>query len=93
MIRKAAKRDANEAEIVRLLRQIGCKVVHLSDKDIPDLLVGFMGSNYLMEVKITGKKLTPGQRDFHDAWRGQIDVVRTPQDAFKVIGFEEDNEI
>ena len=38
-MRKAAKRDENEAEIVKALRDAGYFVTHLNDPGVPDLLV------------------------------------------------------
>lgn len=38
--RQAAKRDANEPEIIAALKAAGCSVQQLSGKGIPDLLVG-----------------------------------------------------
>ena len=63
MRRYAARRDANEGEIVRALEKVGASVLRLHDID---LLVGFRGRNYLLEVK-DGRKspsnrpLTPQQ--------------------------------
>lgn len=59
---------------------------------VPDLLVGYQGRNYLIEVKNPAKppsvrKLTPEQLKFHAAWRGQVAVVLTLTDAMQVIGW------
>lgn len=86
-MRTAAKRDENEAEIVKGLRAQGYFVTHLSGKDVPDLLVidpnpaadvyvvhtlkDALDSikDYgmaLMEVKMPGTKLKPGQQEWHN---------------------------
>lgn len=85
--RRAAKRDANEAEIIKALRRVGAQVVQLSGKGVPDLLVGFRGELFLLEVKMpkTGK-LTDDQKEFHAAWAEVVHVVYTPEDALWVIG-------
>ncbi len=78
-----AKRDENEAEIVKALEGIGCIVVRL---DTPlDLLVGYRGYNYLLEVKTAKGKLTKDQREFIPPWRGQLAVIRTPEQAIDVV--------
>lgn len=51
--RRAARRDANEDEIVKALRAVGASVTMLSGVDgIPDLLVGHQGRTFLLEVKL-----------------------------------------
>ena len=85
-------RDANEPSIVSGLRRIGATVEKL-DKPV-DLLVGFRGVNYLLEVKgelgpkggSTGRNLTPDQETFFATWRGQRCVVRNISDALQAIG-------
>ena len=83
--RRAAKRDKNEAEIIHALRQVGADVIQLSDKGVPDLLVGYKNKNYLMEVKTNTGKLTADQSDFFTMWGGQVCVVRTIEEALSVI--------
>jgi hypothetical protein len=94
-MRRAARRDENEAAIVEALRKAGAYVQPISGKDVPDLLVGFAGKTFLFEVKRpAGKKggtshrnLLPGQERFHQQWRGGlVSVVRSPVDALKAIG-------
>ena len=83
--RRAAKRDKNEAEIIHALRQVGADVIQLSDKGVPDLLVGYKNRNFLIEVKTDKGKLTPDQTDFFTMWTGQVAVVRTIEEALSVI--------
>jgi hypothetical protein len=76
-MKRAARTDANQAEIVKALRAIGAFVqpLHAVGAGVPDLLVGFRGQTLLVEVK-DGKKppsaraLTPDQVDWHAGWRG-----------------------
>lgn len=91
-MRRAAKVDANQAEIVRGLRALGCTVQSLATvgKGCPDILVGFRGTNYCMEIKDGSKppsaqKLTPAEVDWHDAWLGQAAVVRSLDEAVSVV--------
>ena len=96
-MRRAAKRDANEASIIAHLRAVGASVLQIDDTDAPDLLVGFRGANYLMEVKMpagkrggtsaNGQHLSEGQEVWHLKWRGaRVAVVRSPDEALAVIG-------
>lgn len=87
--RRAAKRDANEPEIVRALLNVGASVERLSGKDIPDLLVGFRQTTFLIEVKDEANKgrVKPGQKDFADGWRGgPVGVCWNITDALVFIG-------
>lgn len=47
----ARRRDANEDGIVVALRDVGASVCRLYDTGAPDLLVGYHGDTYLLEVK------------------------------------------
>lgn len=80
--RIAAKRDANESEIVEVLTRCGASVVRLNAKGVPDLLVGFDDANYLVEIKARKGKLTGDQVDWHADWRGGRPVIlRSIEDA------------
>lgn len=69
--------DRNQAEIVRSLREYGCSVQHLHiiGKGCPDLLVGYDGRNYLIELKSPGGKLTASEIEWGKNWQGQILVA------------------
>lgn len=56
MARTAAKIDANQPMIVKALRAFGATVQTLAavGKGCPDLLVGYKGKNFLLEVKVPG---------------------------------------
>lgn len=92
-MRRAAKIDANQPDIVLGLRLIGATVqpLHAVGKGCPDLLVGYRGVNYLIEVK-DGRKprydtnLTDDQVKWHSDWRGQNGVVYSLDDALVLIG-------
>lgn len=84
--RYAARRDANESEIIEALRAVGATVVQVSESGYPDLLVGFAGVNYLIEVKAKKGKLTDDQWTFFKIWGEQCDVARTSEEALKIIG-------
>ena len=80
---RANKRDANEATIVKALESIGAYVYRL-DKPL-DLLVGYRGKNWLLEVKGEGGRLTGAQREFLAAWPGQAAVIREPEEAIRIV--------
>ena len=92
MSRRAAKVDANHAQIAADLRTIGASVVSTAGvaDGFPDLVVGFRGRNWLMEIKDGSKpprarKLTPDQERFAAAWRGHYVVVYSPSDAIRAV--------
>lgn len=92
-MRYAARIDENQPDIVKALYQAGCDVQTLAavGKGCPDLLVSVGGKNYLLEVKNPSKpkadqKLTPAQVKWHKAWRGQVDIVKTIDEALKAVG-------
>ena len=90
MPRKAAKVDANQADIVEALRAIGATVTpaHTMGKGFPDLVVGYRGETYLLEVKTEDGKLTSDQKVWHADWRGHKAIVRTKEEAWEAIGAE-----
>jgi Holliday junction resolvase len=89
----AKRTDANQAEIVKTLRQAGADVYDLSKvgKGIPDLLVTFNGETILMEVKRDAKaKFTAEQLKFIAKWKGgPLSRVDSPESALRVIGLIE----
>ena len=87
-MRRNARADPNQKEIVRALRDVGASVIHLHmvGRGCPDILVGFRGRNTLMEIKTKKGKLNKKQREFFDEWRGEGWVVRTVDSALEAIG-------
>lgn len=89
---KHGRRDRNHPGIVKGLRDVGASVLDLGDvaKGCPDILVGWRGRNYLLEIK-DGEKppsqrdLTDDQKAFHLAWRGQVGVVLDLEAALAII--------
>lgn len=82
--------DNNQAEIVEDLRRVGATVQILSDvgQGCPDIVVGFRGRNYLMEIKDGFGRLNKLQAEWHTLWRGQVAVVKTFDEALRVITLE-----
>ena len=73
------KRDGNEPEIVDELRAHGFSVYPM-DQPL-DLLVGFKGRTYLVEVKLPKAKLTETQEKFLESWLGDVTILRDREDV------------
>lgn len=92
-MRRAAKIDANQPEIVKALRQIGCTVqpLHTVGDGCPDLLVGAFGVTLLMEVKDgdkvpSARRLTEDQIVWHGRWTGgPLAVVTDIESAIRAV--------
>ena len=91
-MRKFAKVDANQKQIVSQLRRIGASVQSLATigSGCPDLLIGFQGKNYLVELKDgsktkSQKKLTPDEEIWIATWRGQVIRCENIDEILKLI--------
>ena len=86
-MRRAARTDASQVEIVKALRKIGAAVYVIG---LPlDLLVSFRKRTLLIECKVDGGTYTKQQVEFMEAWPGEVHTVRTPEEAVAaVIGKE-----
>jgi len=90
------KSDGNQSAILKSLRQIpGVKVLVLSQvgKGCPDILVGYKGRNWLLEIKdgsqpLSKRALTREESVFIFGWTGQVKVVETLEDILKVLGIK-----
>ena len=93
-MRRAAKVDRNQAEIVDALRAVGARVecLHGVGGGVTDLLVLFRGDLWLLEVKAGDKppserKLTPAQVCWHREFANpNLHVVCNVQEALDAIG-------
>lgn len=85
-MRRDAKVDANQGEIVKVFRADGWTVtlLHFVGRGLPDFVAGKWGMNLLIEVKTEKGKLTPDEAAWHEAWRGQVAIVRTVDDALRL---------
>lgn len=92
-MRRKAKVDANQENIVSSLRKIpGLKVRVTSQvgEGFPDIIIGYKKRNWLIELKDGNKpksaqKLTPAQVQFMEEWQGQVDVCNCLDDVLKLI--------
>jgi hypothetical protein len=91
-MRRAARVDANQEQIVSALRAYGATVrVVTQGNGIPDLLVGYKGHTLLLEVK-DGKKvpsarvLTPAEKKFFEEWTGgMLAIVNSAEEAIEIL--------
>ncbi len=84
-MRYAARVDANQDQIVSALRAAGAYVWIIG---LPvDLLVGYKGHTFLVEVKNGSKKrLTKLQADFFENWSGSTLVrIDSPESALRML--------
>lgn len=92
---RRSRSDDNQPEIVAALRQAGCTVQNLNNvgDGCPDILVGHRQINLLLEIKDGSKaksqqKLTPDQVEWHEQWRGRVEVVRDVNEALCAVGIK-----
>jgi hypothetical protein len=85
-MRYASRRDANEAAIITALEAAGAYVWVIG---LPvDLLVGYKGHTFLVEVKNGPKRrLTALQADFFESWGGgTLARIDGPDGSLRMIG-------
>ena len=75
-----AKRDAIEQDVIAAIRAQGISVY---PTDMPvDLICGFKGVTYLVEVKSGPKATTTdAQKKFTASWRGHYQIIRSIAEA------------
>ncbi len=88
--KKAYAKDSNHDAIADALKQKGCSVVSLAEvgHGVPDLLVGFNGQTFLLEVKVKSKdvRIRPSQERFYANWKGGVGaIVHSVEEAWVVI--------
>jgi hypothetical protein len=92
-MRRAAKIDANQNAIVDQLRGIPNLSVAITSKlgaGFPDLVIGYKGINYLIELKDgkkppSAQKLTLPEQFFHTLWKGQISTCANLTEILAVL--------
>lgn len=93
-MRRAARKDSNHNTIAQALRDVGYRVAetHQLGAGFPDLTVGGINRTtgqqqiWLLEVKDATGKLTPAEQAFHREWIGYVHVIRTVDEAYKLVG-------
>ena len=84
-MRRAARVDANQIQIVSALRGAGAYVWIIG---LPvDLLVGYKNHTFLVEIKTDSKRLlTKLQADFFENWSGStLARIDSPEAALRMI--------
>ena len=85
-MRRAARVDANQDQVIAAFRAAGAYVWIIG---LPvDLLVGYKGHTFLVEIKTDAKKrLTALQQDFFENWcGGTLARIDSPDAALRMIG-------
>lgn len=79
--------DSNHGEIVAALRKAGIAVLSLTavGNGCPDILCAFRETTVLLEIKAEDGKLNAGQVEFIASWPGKVYVVRTAEEAIRVV--------
>ena len=84
---RTKRRDTNHGDIVRVLEQVGFAVKDTSQLGgFVDVVASRANVNYLIEIKDGSKPpsdqvLTPKEQEFHDSWRGPIEILRSTEEA------------
>lgn len=98
-MRRAARIDSNQNEIVKHLRERGASVQILSavGKGCPDILVGHMAAdglkrNIVIEIKDGSKspsrqRLTPDEESWFASWKGECAIVNSIHEVDRVMGW------
>jgi hypothetical protein len=86
LMKRAAKKDLNQAAIVSALRAIGCEVLILNQEGIPDLLTHYRGGWLPVEVKRPRGHLTALQVALRR--RAWFPVVSSVDEALALFGVQ-----
>lgn len=91
-MRRKARIDANQPELVKLIRSHRASFQHTHT--VPgalDGIVGWCGVDQRVEIKDpsrppSARKLTPAEKEVFDEWQGRPPVViETPEDVLKLL--------
>ena len=91
-MRRAARVDSNQSEIVAALRKVGASVqpLHTVGQGCPDLLVAFRQTNLLMEVKDgqkppSARALTEDEKEWIGSWKAPVFIVNSAEEAIGLL--------
>ena len=90
-MRRAARRDASEDQIVSAMQACGAYVTKINDAGRFDLLCWYRGHTLLLEVKDgkkppSAQKLTPAEEKFHREWPGDnLHIVNSVDSALAIL--------
>lgn len=93
-MRRAAKKDRSHNAIAQALRDVGYRVAetHQLGSGFPDLVVAGIDRRkgeccvWLVEVKEAKGTLTPDEQTFHQEWAGYVEIVRSVDEAYRLVG-------
>lgn len=87
---RAAKKDDNHNEIVNFFKDCGWSVLEVYQlKECCDIIVGRAFQTIAIEIKdgakpLSKRKLTPGELNFRQNWRGHYRVVQSIEDVMNI---------
>lgn len=90
-MRRAARRDAGEQDIIKAMREAGAYVKMINDEGLFDLLVSYRGKTLMIEVKDgtkppSARRLTEAEQKFHDEWPGSdLYIVNSVDEALALL--------
>ena len=90
-MRRAARRDDNEQDIIKAMRAEGAYVKQINDEGLFDLLVSYRGETLLIEVKDGAKppsarRLTDAELKFHEEWPGSdLFIITSVEEAIALL--------
>ena len=89
-MKRAARVDINQSEIVAAFRKLGWYVLIISQlKNCCDIAVSKAGRTIMVEIKDGAKppsqrKLTEGEQKFKDEWQGEWMLVESINDVIDI---------
>ncbi len=93
-MRRNARVDSNQKEIVNFIRKYGGTVLIISQlKNCFDILVGYNDFNIIMEIKDgnltpSKRKLTEGEEKFKDTWKGgEYHIVKNINEVEQILKY------
>lgn len=85
-MKRRHRKDENQDAIVAALEKLPGVSVAIISRPV-DLIVGYKGSNYLIDIKNPegSHGLTPAQNKFFNRWTGQVNTAETLQDIINIL--------
>lgn len=96
-MRRAARIDDNQPEIVNLFRKLGWSVLVISQlKNCCDIIVSKSLRTIAIEIKDGSKppsqqKLTEGEQKFKNAWQGEYAIITSEDDVMALLAVDRRN--
>ena len=90
-MRRAARRDNGEQDIIKAMRACGAFVKVINDEGTFDLLCWYNGRTLLLEIKDgtkppSARRLTDAEQKFHDEWPGaNLHIVNSEHEALDIL--------